>query len=274
MTARLDGYDEYNPADADWPYGRPKDETVPGGLDGTEFVAKMIRDIYGPAYALLDAAGLIPSGTADTPAASQVLEAIANLQYSPNVDYQAGAKVRTAGGVWYFALAANGPSSTVATPGSSPGVWQSEDERAFDRAHWVNCIRESAIPNFWESIPGGQNTTWELYGQGRVTVGLTDSLVTDSRGESRQFGTAGAQDGEFRHVQTVGELAAHQHFGLGESSSRGSWPYGTIGANDRMGSNGGIDHDDNLYGTTVEGGGGPMNNMQPYITVYRYRRVS
>jgi hypothetical protein len=48
----------------------------PSATDGTEFVKGMIDDIWGWYQAMLDYAGLTPSGVTEAPGASQMLEAI------------------------------------------------------------------------------------------------------------------------------------------------------------------------------------------------------
>ncbi len=65
-----------NPADADYPYGSIKNESVPGAKDGTPLDASWGNDMGGFTDALLDEAGIVPSGTPDTAIASQRLDAV------------------------------------------------------------------------------------------------------------------------------------------------------------------------------------------------------
>ena len=65
-----------NPADADYPNGSIKNESIPGANDGTPLEADWGNDYVGFDAALLDAAGITPSGDPDTATNSQRLDAI------------------------------------------------------------------------------------------------------------------------------------------------------------------------------------------------------
>lgn len=65
-----------NPADADYPYGSIKNESVPGAKDGTPLDASWGNDMLGFTDALLDEAGITPNGLPDTVQSSQRLEAL------------------------------------------------------------------------------------------------------------------------------------------------------------------------------------------------------
>lgn len=103
--------------------------------------------------------------------------------------------------------------------------------------------------------------TWKAYGTGQVLVGV-DSGQTE-------FATVGQTGGEKTHTLTTQELAKHSHkmywsneggtgSGYGalirDALSGGPWPYS--------------------YFTETDGGGQPHNNLQPYITVYRWQRIA
>lgn len=62
---------------AGYPYGRAKNETAPGGRDGTPLEEAWVSDLWGFLQALLSAAGITPSGTADKVGASEYLEGVA-----------------------------------------------------------------------------------------------------------------------------------------------------------------------------------------------------
>lgn len=102
--------------------------------------------------------------------------------------------------------------------------------------------------------------TWQAYGNGQVLVGL-DAGQTE-------FAAVGKTGGEKTHKMTISEMPSHRHgvkwsseggTGSGngvlvrDASSGGPWPY--------------------TYWTESDGGGQPHNNLQPYITVYRWQRV-
>ena len=104
--------------------------------------------------------------------------------------------------------------------------------------------------------------TWELWGKGRVPVGV-DSEDTD-------FNTAEKTGGEKTHKLTETEMPSHSHAisydtrrnatGFADSNSI---PFG-IGGTVR----------DITIGTNSKGGNQPHNNLQPYITCYMWKRVS
>lgn len=104
--------------------------------------------------------------------------------------------------------------------------------------------------------------TWEAYGSGRVTVGVGSGY------------TVGSEGGEAAHKLSVEEMPAHSHAPINMNwavpsstpivSGGGTiWFFTYNGANP-IGSN---------YITTA-GGSSAHNNLQPYRTVYRWRRIA
>lgn len=65
-----------NPSDADYPYGSARNITVPGDGTGTPWEAAIVNDNLGFQQALLEAAGIVPSGTPDKVGASQYLDSL------------------------------------------------------------------------------------------------------------------------------------------------------------------------------------------------------
>lgn len=109
---------------------------------------------------------------------------------------------------------------------------------------------------------------WQPFGQGRVILGA--GATKDTRGESRNF-AAGSIGGEFQHQLTIPEMPAHTHrqgfrgvskfgntVGWITVSNMGPWPI-SDGAESRQ--------------MMPEGGDKPHNNIQPYVTVYIWKRV-
>lgn len=104
--------------------------------------------------------------------------------------------------------------------------------------------------------------TWEEYGRGRVTVGLYPTWS-----ETSYIGQIG---GEKEHTLTVKEMPSHIHsledsFVDGVDVSRRIALSGIWGTKSGYGAGG-------YEGAT--GGDEAHNNMQPYIVVYRYRRIA
>lgn len=97
--------------------------------------------------------------------------------------------------------------------------------------------------------------TWERYGNGRVTVGVDES--------DADFASAGLELGEKKHTLTVAEMPSHSHSFTVRATS------GTAAAWR-------LDYQNvqgQTAGTNNTGGSQPHNNIQPSITVYRWRRV-
>ena len=109
-----------------------------------------------------------------------------------------------------------------------------------------------------KNIYGGN---WEAFGAGKVLIGA------GSNG-GRSF-TAGSTGGEYTHTLTINEMPSHTH-------TVTDW-YFKRNTGDQLGNT----HGDELLGntyttstTSASGSGGAHNNMQPYVVVYMWRRVS
>jgi hypothetical protein len=87
MAIRIE--DQYptrsTPADADYPEGSFKNDSTGTALDGTPLEKTWPNDIYGFLQALLDAAGITPSGSPDTAVASQYLAAMLLVARGPGM---------------------------------------------------------------------------------------------------------------------------------------------------------------------------------------------
>jgi microcystin-dependent protein len=107
-------------------------------------------------------------------------------------------------------------------------------------------------------------TTWTAFGAGRVLVGAgtgTDSQPTPVQ-KTFTVGTDDAE-GEYTHTLTTTEMPAHTH------SYR--QPI-TISSKGGGGDTAVESYSDTSTGQT--GGGSPHNNVQPYITVYMWKRTA
>lgn len=107
---------------------------------------------------------------------------------------------------------------------------------------------------------------WSAFGQGRVILGV--GTGTDVNGVMETFAN-GDTGGEYEHVQTVPELAAHTHT-VGEDGNSGSVL--RTPANLQVGTS-------NVpplgtAPTSSTGSSTAMPWMQPYITVYIWKRDS
>ena len=101
--------------------------------------------------------------------------------------------------------------------------------------------------------------TWVMFGAGKTLVGV-DTTDTD-------FNTVEQTGGEKTHLLTIDEMPSHNHNKL-------KLRWGTAaGANAVYGSNGtgsGSDRDSESF----EGGNQPHNILQPYVTVYFWKRTA
>lgn len=152
--------------------------------------------------------------------------------------------------------------------------------------------------------------TWEYFGEGLTTIGV--GTHTDDRSEELTF-TDGQTLGEYKHVQTESEIGTHGHggttdenshahgyartssFSAEQSGSGSSLPYtNTIPADgtSALGPTGGFEGPavslsiTNTWAASAEtphshtitasdtGGSDPMNNIQPSVAVYRWKRTS
>lgn len=99
--------------------------------------------------------------------------------------------------------------------------------------------------------------TWEAFGTGRCLVGVDTSQV--------EFNTVLKTGGEKTHKLTVNEMPKHNHpiyYGVDGASPGNTL---TASSNAIGQSNAPI---------TDRGGSQAHNNLQPYITVYMWRRIS
>ena len=117
-----------------------------------------------------------------------------------------------------------------------------------------------------QAIYGG---TWEAWGKGRVPVGVdpndTDFNAPNKTGGSKTVTLQVSQIPSHHHTyaNTSGKRIYDVRFGVTGWGSTGS-----LGA----GFNGGT-FDASVYGGDT-GGGQAHNNLQPYATLYMWRRVS
>lgn len=107
--------------------------------------------------------------------------------------------------------------------------------------------------------------TWTAFGAGRVPVGY-------SSGET-EFNSSEKTGGEKTHTLTWNEMPAHNH---GINSGYGDTGTGDILRFQQWAGNGRGYHYTLSGGQTMstEGGGQAHNNLQPYITVYMWKRTA
>ncbi len=129
-----------------------------------------------------------------------------------------------------------------------------------DTIYPVGSIYISTDLNTAEAVTQKFGGTWESYGQGRTLVGVG----TGNDGTISKSFEVSSTGGEYNHTLTINEMPAHSHLfaavfytpGVGNLSSGGDLTRG-----------------DGRY-TGDTGGSQAHNNIQPYITVYMWKRVS
>ena len=157
----------------------------------------------------------------------------------------------------------------TASDGGDGDVWIRYGSTQSDCPFPVGGIYISIASTDPSSIWAG--TTWEQFAKGRTLVGLDTS---DSN-----FKTIGQTGGEKTHTLTTNEIPAHGH-GMAHTHSytgpnTGSWKVGTSKAHTWCTSAGGKTSGEASKSTTDNAGGGAAhNNLQPYIVVYMWKRVS
>lgn len=107
--------------------------------------------------------------------------------------------------------------------------------------------------------------TWERYGEGRMTLGLTTAPEIDSAGNAGVFSQIGEKFGEYDHLSTIEEMPPHAHavdFVVGNISGSGH-----PATDNSSGSAANLK-------TDAVGGNQPHNNMPPVIVVGRWVRTA
>lgn len=125
----------------------------------------------------------------------------------------------------------------------------------------VGDVKTTANPMTAAQFAAAQadGSAWIVYGAGRVIVGA--GTYTDARSESKTLVT-GDSGGEYRHVQTVAELARHKHRVMEGASTSGGGGQTDLGP----------DVPYNSVATFMEetGDSQPFNIMQPYIVACQF----
>lgn len=121
----------------------------------------------------------------------------------------------------------------------------------------IGSIYQSTAPTNPATFMGG---VWERFGNGRVLVGVDE---TDA-----DFNVANKQGGEKTHTLTVAEIPAHEHRQFITANN------GNFGVRRDWSSDGSSSIYDQGINTGATGGDKPHNNLQPYITIYRWRRTA
>ena len=116
--------------------------------------------------------------------------------------------------------------------------------------------------------------TWEAFGKGQTLVGIDAS--------QKEFDTVGKTGGEKTHTLTIDEMPSHTHeqnphthiLPYTSNAGKGFEGYGFEGGGSNITNGNGIAV---MHATAINkntGGSKAHNNLQPYITVYMWKRKS
>ena len=133
------------------------------------------------------------------------------------------------------------------------GVFAINGKQLLDIFYPIGIIYESVKPDNPSTFMGG---TWTRFGNGKVLVGVDES--------DTDFNTVNKTGGEKTHVLTVSEMPSHTHTFPGASPSN----YVRVEASSTNGLS------TSTKTTDATGGGQAHNNLQPYVTVYRWQRTA
>lgn len=133
----------------------------------------------------------------------------------------------------------------------------------FLAAHPVGSLYETDIATNPGTLYGG---TWAAWGGGKVTVGLNTADTS--------FNTVGKTGGEKAHTLTIAEMPSHTHDIKMRRNE--AWDYTAL--SDYYGDPAGgtgfqMEIQMDMY-VPYTGGGQAHNNLQPYITTYRWKRTT
>lgn len=89
---------QYDPTDADYPYGTPRNVSAPSAGDGSPWEQAALKDLWGFYWAAMAGASLVPSGTSETAQNSQMLAALKVILLErvglfPEVGARSGAQI-------------------------------------------------------------------------------------------------------------------------------------------------------------------------------------
>lgn len=178
---------------------------------------------------------------------------------------------------------------------SSAVLHQSDIQNILLAAHPVGSIEINITGVNPSTYLGG---TWEAFGSGRTLIGV--GTGTDSNNTSQTFSSSELSGGEYTHRLITSEIPSHTH---GSKSLVGTWAnwgegsgqvssttngykvtgiVSAVGDNNQYGwgTSTGRDQDntslkiDATHEHNSVGGDGYHNNIQPYITVYFWKRTA
>lgn len=198
---------------------------------------------------------------------------IYSFDMSQNATFPANLKMNADKQVAYM-TATPTTGKVVVTDGTTGGIKASgysvKDvlDLLLDRIYPVGSIYMSVTDSTKESVEARFGGTWVRFGEGRTLVGVKTSET--------EFNTVEKQGGEKTHALSTNEIPRHNHgIGLNQTGSahfNGFWHLKLTTGTGIKNTN--ADETIGETATNFIGGGQSHNNLQPYITVYMYKRTA
>ena len=139
-----------------------------------------------------------------------------------------------------------------------------------DKVYPIGSIYTSTTDDTVAKVQNRFGGTWVAFGSGRTLVGVDTSQT--------EFNSVNKTGGEKTHTLTVDEMPRHNHTQIWMNNSpsyniKADWTSGSgkSVSISYTGYTAGVGYD---VGTNFAGGDQPHNNLQPYITVYMYKRTA
>ena len=204
----------------------------------------------------------ILGGTYDTTKSYTIIGTLADFFYSTTFEFTIGPEKVV------YGLSPSGMGigkawtrGVLDVDGSLPAYFDGDiymkNKKLLDIFYPVGVIYESTSSTSPATIMGG---TWERFGNGRVLVGVSEN--------ESEFNSVNQSGGSKTHTLTIDEMPSHSHAQY-VTANNGS---GAIRRDYSSDGSSSLYPQGNNTGNT--GGGKPHNNLQPYVTVYRWRRTA
>lgn len=142
------------------------------------------------------------------------------------------------------------------------GVFAINGKQLLDVFYPVGTIYESTKPDNPSTFMGG---TWSRFGNGRVLVGVDEN--------DADFNTVNKTGGEKSHVLTINEMPSHTHTDS-TSVKKASAELTGFGLTQTSGFQDRVIVSSSGTSSGATGGNQAHNNLQPYVTVYRWQRTA
>ena len=201
-------------------------------------------------------------GVYDTTKSYRIMGTLSDIFYSTSFEFTVGPETVVYGlSPFGMGIGKAWTRGVLDVDGSLPAYFDGEiymkNQKLIDIFYPIGTIYESTAAASPATFMGG---TWERFGNGRVLVGVSE--------KESEFNTVNKTGGSKTHTLTISEMPAHSHAQYVTANSGNQAVRRDYSSDGKSG----IYPQGNNTGNT--GGGHPHNNLQPYVTVYRWRRTA